>query len=75
LLPGSGRQFLEIVILEIAVSQNEYINKIFMKKYHFIYKITNLCNNKFYIGAHSTNHLNDERLLDAEWQKGTKWKQ
>jgi hypothetical protein len=22
-----------------------------------------------------TNNPNDERLLDAEWQKGTKWKQ
>ena len=28
-------------------------------KYHFIYKITNKLNNKFYIGAHSTNNLND----------------
>jgi group I intron endonuclease len=29
------------------------------KKYHFIYKTTNLLNNKFYIGMHSTNDLND----------------
>jgi hypothetical protein len=29
------------------------------KKYHIIYKTTNLINQKFYIGAHSTNELND----------------
>ena len=28
-------------------------------KYHFIYKITNKINNKFYIGAHSTNNIED----------------
>lgn len=28
-------------------------------QYHFIYKTTNLINNKFYIGMHSTNNLND----------------
>jgi hypothetical protein len=29
------------------------------KKYHFIYKTTNLKNKKFYIGMHSTTDLND----------------
>lgn len=29
------------------------------KKYHFIYKTTNLLNNKFYIGMHSTDNLED----------------
>jgi hypothetical protein len=29
------------------------------KKYHFIYKTTCLLNNKYYIGMHSTNELND----------------
>ena len=29
------------------------------KKYHFIYKTTNLINNKFYVGMHSTNNLDD----------------
>lgn len=29
------------------------------KKYNFIYKITNIINNKYYIGAHSTNDIND----------------
>lgn len=29
------------------------------KKYHFIYKTTCLINNKYYIGMHSTNELND----------------
>ena len=28
-------------------------------KYHFIYKITNIINNKFYVGMHSTNNIND----------------
>jgi len=29
------------------------------KKYHYIYKTTNVLNNKFYIGMHSTNDLHD----------------
>lgn len=29
------------------------------KKYHFIYKTTNLLSGKYYIGMHSTNNLND----------------
>ena len=28
-------------------------------KFHYLYKITNLINNKIYIGVHSTNNLND----------------
>lgn len=28
-------------------------------KYHYCYKITNLINNKYYYGIHSTNNLND----------------
>lgn len=31
-------------------------------KYNFIYQTTNLVNNKFYIGMHSTNDLNDNYL-------------
>ncbi len=30
------------------------------KKYHYIYKTTNILNNKFYIGVHSTDDLDDE---------------
>jgi len=33
-----------------------------LKKYHFIYKTTNLANGKFYVGMHSTNNLNDGYL-------------
>lgn len=29
------------------------------KKYHFVYKITNLINQKYYIGVHSTDNLDD----------------
>lgn len=29
------------------------------KKYHFIYKTTNLLNSRYYIGMHSTNNLKD----------------
>jgi hypothetical protein len=32
------------------------------KKYHYIYKTTNLKNGKFYVGMHSTNKLNDGYL-------------
>jgi Zn-finger domain-containing protein len=32
------------------------------KKYHFIYKTTNLKNDKFYVGMHSTNKLDDGYL-------------
>ncbi len=32
------------------------------KKYNFIYKTTNIINEKFYIGIHSTNDLEDGYL-------------
>ena len=28
-------------------------------KYHYLYKTTNMLNNKYYIGMHSTNNLED----------------
>ncbi|MFA5396059.1 MAG: NUMOD3 domain-containing DNA-binding protein [Methanogenium sp.] len=42
------------------------------KKYHYIYKITNVLNNKYYIGMHSTDNLKDgyfgsgHKLADAK---------
>lgn len=33
-----------------------------LKKYHFLYKTTNIKNGRFYIGIHSTNNLNDGYL-------------
>jgi type I restriction-modification system DNA methylase subunit len=30
-----------------------------LKQYHYLYKITNLINNKIYIGIHSTDNLDD----------------
>ncbi len=32
------------------------------KEYHYLYKTTNLINNKFYVGMHSTNDLEDGYL-------------
>ena len=32
------------------------------KKYHYVYKTTCLINDKFYIGIHSTNEINDNYL-------------
>lgn len=32
------------------------------KKYHFVYKITNLINGKYYIGKHSTNKIDDNYM-------------
>lgn len=32
------------------------------KKYHFIYKTTNIITKQFYIGRHSTNNINDGYL-------------
>ncbi|TXG82213.1 MAG: hypothetical protein E6R13_05285 [Spirochaetes bacterium] len=37
-------------------------NKSVDKKYHYLYKTTNLINNKYYCGIHSTNNLNDNYL-------------
>jgi group I intron endonuclease len=36
------------------------LNKV--KKYHFIYKTTNLLNDKYYVGMHSTSNLKDGYL-------------
>lgn len=33
-----------------------------MKKYNYLYKITNKINGKIYIGIHSTNKLNDKYM-------------
>lgn len=33
-----------------------------MKKYHVVYKTTNIVNNKIYVGLHSTNNINDNYI-------------
>lgn len=33
-----------------------------MKKYHVVYKTTNIVNNKIYVGLHSTDNINDSYL-------------
>ena len=37
--------------------------------YHFLYKTTNLINNKYYFGAHSTKKLNDQYLGSGKYLK------
>lgn len=43
---------------DIVWTLNESLER-FNKKYNFIYKTTNILNNKYYIGRHSTNNLKD----------------
>lgn len=40
-----------------------------MKKYNIVYKITNLLNNYIYIGAHSTNNINDKYMSSSKYVK------
>jgi len=37
-----------------------------MKKYHIVYKTTNIVNNKIYVGLHSTDNIQD-RYLGSGW--------
>jgi len=39
------------------------------KKYHYIYRTTNLINRKYYIGMHSTDDLNDEYMGSGTYLK------
>jgi len=40
-------------------------------KYHYLYKITCLINNKFYIGIHSTNNINDNYMSSSKSVKSS----
>lgn len=57
---SESKQGASIIKVEedIVWSLNENLER-FNKKYNFIYKTTNIINNKFYIGRHSTNNLKD----------------
>lgn len=46
---------------DIVWTLNENLER-FNKKYNFIYKTTNIINNRFYIGRHSTNKLKDDYI-------------
>lgn len=46
-------------------------NKLEKKKYHFIYKTTNLINNKYYIGMHSTTNLKDGYLGSGKFLRSS----
>lgn len=41
------------------------------KKYNFLYRTTNLINNKFYIGMHSTNNLKDGYLGSGKYLRNS----
>lgn len=45
--------------LDSSKYKKSYTEEDTMKKYYIVYKITNLVNNKEYIGYHSTNNLDD----------------
>ena len=41
------------------------------KKFHFIYKTTNLINSKYYIGMHSTSNLKDGYLGSGKYLRSS----
>ena len=47
------------LIKEIRSWENNPNLKRFYKKYHYLYKVTNIINGEYYIGRHSTDNLKD----------------
>src|ERR1035437_5778621 len=41
------------------------------KKYHYLYKTTNLINNKFYVGMHSSDDLEDGYLGSGKYLRNS----
>lgn len=57
--PIRSRTLLSVNSVMVGDSPSSIGLSFFMKKYHYMYKITNIINNKFYIGIHATDDLGD----------------
>lgn len=53
------REVLQNCSKDMVCSLNENLERFYNKKYHYIYKTTNIDSRIYYIGRHSTNNLED----------------